>query len=88
MLAAEALALAEPEKGDDIRRTVNDAVKVVAADLGNTAAVARSSYIHPALIEGYEEEKLPVAELREALDEGGGRLTEEIVIDFLDDAAS
>ncbi len=84
VLAAEALALAEPEAGDDIRRTINDAVKVVAADLGNTAAVARSSYIHPALVEGYEEGALPVAELREALDEGGGRLTEEIVIDFLD----
>ena len=50
--------------------------------------MARSSYIHPALIEGYEDETLPVDELREALDEGGGRLTEEIVIDFLDDAAS
>jgi DNA topoisomerase I len=83
VLAAEALSLSEAQTG---KSAVNDAVRTVAAELGNTAAVARSSYIHPAIIDGYLEGTLPVDELREALDEGGGRLTEEIVIDFLADA--
>ncbi len=84
VLAAEALALSEPvSSATAAKAVVNDAVKQVAAELGNTPAVARSSYIHPAIIEGYLDETLPVEELREALDEGGGRLTEEIVIGYL-----
>jgi DNA topoisomerase-1 len=84
VLAAEALALSEPvSSATAAKAVVKDAVKQVSAELGNTPAVARSSYIHPAIIEGYLGETLPVEELREALDEGGGRLTEEIVIGYL-----
>ena len=78
VMAAESLALAEDEN-DAIPRAIAE----VAAELGNTPAVARASYIHPAVLEGYADGGLPVVELREALDEGGGRLTEELVIAFL-----
>jgi DNA topoisomerase I len=76
--AAESLALAEDED-----EAVPRAIAEVASELGNTPAVARASYIHPAVLAGYEAGTLPVAELREALDEGGGRLTEELVIEYL-----
>jgi DNA topoisomerase-1 len=78
VLAAESLALAE-----DPDEAVPRAIAEVASELGNTPAVARASYIHPAILAGYEEDELPVDDLREALDEGGGRLTEELVIGFL-----
>lgn len=82
VLAAESLALAE-----DPNNAVAGSIAEVASELGNTPAVARSSYIHPAVLEGYAEGTLPVDDLREALDEGGGRLTEELVIEFLRDNA-
>jgi DNA topoisomerase-1 len=78
VLAAESLALAE-----DPDEAIPRAIAEVASELGNTPAVARASYIHPAILAGYEQEELPVDDLREALDEGGGRLTEELVIGFL-----
>jgi DNA topoisomerase I len=78
VLAAESLALAE-DPDDAVARAIAE----VASELGNTPAVARSSYIHPDVLEGYTEGTLPVDDLREALDEGGGRLTEELVIEFL-----
>lgn len=37
----------------EAKRNVVAAVKVVAAELGNTPAVCRSSYIHPAIIDAY-----------------------------------
>jgi DNA topoisomerase-1 len=84
VLAAETLSVSEPPAtATGSKSVVNHAIKVVASELGNTPAVARSSYIHPAIIEGYLQGTLPVDELREALDEGGGRLTEEIVIRYL-----
>jgi DNA topoisomerase I len=81
VLAAESLALAE-DPGEALPRAIAE----VASELGNTPAVARSSYIHPAVLEGYASGTLPVDDLREALDEGGGRLTEELVIEFLREA--
>ena len=38
--------------------------------------------------DGYLECSLPTPELAEALDEGGARLTEEVVIDYLREAES
>jgi DNA topoisomerase-1 len=81
VLAAESLALAG-DPGEAVPRAIAE----VASELGNTPAVARSSYIHPAVLEGYGSGTLPVDDLREALDEGGGRLTEELVIEFLREA--
>lgn len=51
---AERLAeTARPETKAETRRAVNAAVDDAAARLGNTRAVCRSSYVHPAVIEGF-----------------------------------
>jgi DNA topoisomerase IB len=53
-----AVALAEsPEKGDttaSLKRAVKAAVEEVAAYLGNTATIARTSYVDPRVIDQYE----------------------------------
>ena len=52
--AAEALAGEEP--GETLKQRQRDVVRAVdqvAAHLGNTRAVSRSSYIHPALLQTY-----------------------------------
>ncbi|WP_295816293.1 DNA topoisomerase IB [uncultured Deinococcus sp.] len=59
LLAAEFLAeagVAETEK--QARQTLVDCVKYVAADLGNTPAVTRSSYICPVIFDRYLEGKV------------------------------
>ena len=51
-----AIALAEIGKGEteaEIKKNVVKAVKQVANELGNTPAVCRSSYVHPAVLEAY-----------------------------------
>jgi len=53
-----ALALAEGERFDSqaqAKRHVVRAVEQVARSLGNTPAICRKSYIHPAVIETYLE---------------------------------
>lgn len=57
---AAARALTMPECADlsASKRNVNTCVKAVAGLLGNTAAVARSAYIHPAILDAYAEGKL------------------------------
>lgn len=58
-----AAALCEPEalqfKGS--KKAVVDAVKKVAAALGNTVAVCRKCYIHPAVFDGYVDGSLAAA---------------------------
>ena len=44
----------------EARRRVATAVKAAATLLGNTAAVCRSSYIHPLVLEAYERGALPL----------------------------
>jgi DNA topoisomerase-1 len=57
--AARALTLAGPCAGAaDAKRNVTACVKAVAGLLGNTAAVARSAYIHPALLQAYADGRL------------------------------
>lgn len=51
-------ALPPPETAKEKNRQVVDAVKLVADHLGNTPAVARRHYIHPAVIQAYEDETL------------------------------
>jgi DNA topoisomerase-1 len=48
----------------EARRTVTQAVKQVAQQLGNTPAVCRACYIHPAVIEAYvgSHQDAPLAE--------------------------
>jgi DNA topoisomerase-1 len=51
--AAELRYLSEPESETEAKRNVVTAVKAVSRVLGNTPAVCRSSYIHPAIIDAY-----------------------------------
>jgi DNA topoisomerase-1 len=74
----------------DRRRRISAAVKEVAAELGNTPAVARASYIDPRLLDRYEEGVTITASLAEAV---GGDLAdaafrdavEAAVLDLLED---
>lgn len=59
--AAQALMLSEPcASAAETKRTINTCVKAVAGLLGNTAAVARSAYIHPAMLDAYSEGRLDI----------------------------
>jgi DNA topoisomerase I len=54
MLMARHLAISEPfTSATQAKRVMSAAVKKVAAALGNTAAVCRKSYIHPAISDAY-----------------------------------
>jgi DNA topoisomerase-1 len=54
MAAVELAEIGKPESESEIKKNVVRAVKRVAEQLGNTPAVCRSSYIHPAVIKTYE----------------------------------
>jgi DNA topoisomerase-1 len=57
--AARALILSEPcASATHAKRNINACVKAVAGVLGNTAAVCRGSYIHPAVLDGYANGEL------------------------------
>jgi DNA topoisomerase IB len=53
-------AIERPDDGEDkvAAAVLADAIARVAAALGNTPAVCRSSYIHPAVIEGWKDGRL------------------------------
>ncbi|HET7029828.1 MAG TPA: hypothetical protein VFI34_04920 [Candidatus Limnocylindrales bacterium] len=54
VLAWRALsALGDGDTDRERRRNVAAAIEATAANLGNTAAVARSAYVHPAVVEAY-----------------------------------
>jgi DNA topoisomerase-1 len=54
--AARALAGPEsPSSATEAKRSVVDAIKVVATQLGNTPAVCRKCYVHPLVIEAFEQ---------------------------------
>jgi DNA topoisomerase-1 len=54
VIAFRALRAQQPADGDAAaRRTVVGAVRVTAEQLGNTPAVARRSYVHPAVLEAF-----------------------------------
>jgi len=63
VLGATALAeAAEPTSKTRAQRETAQAIKHVAGVLGNTPAVCRKSYVHPAVIEAYERgERMPSA---------------------------
>ncbi|WP_104989821.1 DNA topoisomerase IB [Deinococcus sp. NW-56] len=59
LVAAEFLAEAgAPESERQARKTLVECVKYVAADLGNTPAVTRGSYICPVIFDRYQEGKV------------------------------
>jgi DNA topoisomerase-1 len=51
--------LGEPASASEAKRSINEAIREVADALGNTPAVCRASYVHPALLEAYAEGELP-----------------------------
>lgn len=58
VLAADGLAAVAADRDTPTKRTVNEVIDDVARVLGNTRAVCRSSYVHPAVIESYLEASL------------------------------
>jgi len=88
-LAAEALAIAEVhDTQTKARRAVVEAVESVAKRLGNTPAICRKCYIHPAVFEGYLDGSLAEglkARADEVLAQDAGGLTpmERSVTQFL-----
>lgn len=81
LLAARALIASEPcTSAGQSKRNVNICVKAVAGVLGNTAAVCRGAYIHPAVLEAYADGGL---DLKQA---SGGRAFELAVLKFLEAA--
>lgn len=67
VLAAAAFVDADPPANKTVTKRVESAVmKEVAEELGNTPAVARSSYVDPRVVEGYESGLTIAAGLRRA----------------------
>jgi DNA topoisomerase-1 len=64
-------------------RLQNAAIRVVAHDLGNTAAVCRSSYIHPAVLDAFRTGTLKATRLEAPAAIDGLRETEAYVLDLL-----
>jgi len=61
LAAARALCLIpKAANATEAKRNVNTCVKAVAGLLGNTAAVCRGSYIHPLVLEAYQQGVLPL----------------------------
>jgi DNA topoisomerase I len=61
LAAARALIMNEScSSASEAKRHINTCVKAVAGLLGNTAAVCRSAYIHPLVLEAYAEGALPL----------------------------
>lgn len=59
VLAAVTLcSLEDPLDEDECKRNLITAVKTTAAELGNTPATCRKYYIHPVIIEAYEDRSL------------------------------
>jgi DNA topoisomerase-1 len=58
LCARELRSLAPPRSATESRRNVAQAVASVAGKLGNTKAVCRKCYVHPAIIESYERGEL------------------------------
>src|SRR5262249_9229855 len=59
--AARALPLCpECQDAAEAKRNIKPCVKAVAGLLGNTAAVARKAYVHPAVFAAYETGALPL----------------------------
>ena len=64
-------------------RLQNTAIRVVAHDLGNTPAVCRSSYIHPAVLDAFRAGTLETTRLEAPAAIDGLRETEAYLLDLL-----
>ncbi|CAN7142825.1 DNA topoisomerase IB [Phenylobacterium sp. LjRoot225] len=69
LMAARALIAAEPcASAGQAKRTISTCVKAVAGVLGNTAAVCRGAYIHPAVLRAYADGWLQLKPARDDRD--------------------
>ena len=81
--AAKALSLQPaPETETQLKALTNTCVKATAGLLGNTPAVCRKAYIHPAVFEAFRDRSLPAAFAR-----AEGEAFEKAVLRFLDKLA-
>lgn len=58
IVARELRASGEAETKAEAKQRVADAIKAASARLGNTPAICKTSYVHPAVLEGYETGRL------------------------------
>ncbi len=80
LAAAKALAMQPPPESEaDSKRLITLCVKAASGLLGNTPAVCRSAYIHPAVFEAFAEQKLP-----KSFAKTEGETFEKAVLKFLD----
>ncbi len=78
--AAKALAMQPPPGSErEAKKSMTLCVKATAGLLGNTPAVCRASYIHPAVMKAFSEQKLPPA-----FADAEGEEYETAVLGFLD----
>ena len=68
VLAASALRGGVFESEPEAKRNVARAIETVAKRLGNTPAICRRCYVHPAVVEAYFEKTLPQGPERAAPD--------------------
>jgi DNA topoisomerase-1 len=61
VLAMRALRALEHQSQSEAKRNVNQAIEAVAKELGNTKAVCRKCYVHPAVIDSYLQGTLRAA---------------------------
>jgi DNA topoisomerase-1 len=80
LAAAKALALQAAPAGErEARRMVTLCIKATAGLLGNTPAVCRSAYVHPAVIDAFAAGSLPPL-----FGQAEGEAFEQLVLAFLD----
>jgi DNA topoisomerase-1 len=83
LMAARALAMqARPASAAEAKVAIATCVKAVAGVLGNTSAVCRACYIHPAVLAAFQKGRLPKAL------SGEGRRAELALIRLLDAAGA
>ena len=83
--AVKLAGLEPPESKAAAKRAVVEVIKEVAADLGNTPAVCRKSYVHPAVIDAFVAGKLTLN--RTARSSKGRSADEAAVLAFLSRSA-
>jgi DNA topoisomerase-1 len=85
VLAAGLLGEIGPgETETETTRRQNTAIRIVAHDLGNTAAVCRSSYIHPVVLDSFRAGTLAPSRLEAPATIDGLRETEAYLLDLLE----
>jgi len=85
MLAAEALSRSTFSNSREALRNMKQAISDVADKLGNTVAVCRKCYVHPALVDAYLEGSLAGISTTSTTTAGNTRLSahEKAVLSFL-----